>query len=457
MNQNKKVLRFVVFSVVIYFFISLAGTLLKIEWAPFNNINLVGELFSKENKEIVNPLPEKQPTNIPAEKRPARDATFFHKPGYITNFTTDTIQPTLDRLIKNLYEHKTGKKKRKIRIAYFGDSMIEGDLIVGTFRELMQQEFGGTGVGFVPVKSVSAGFRQTVTARSSGSWTESSFKSDKVPGNLYLSGHLFKSNIGSFEMRNNVNTDTNAVIEKYLLCGFQNESLTITVNSTSKSINTASDFNRVLLGTDGNNSISVGIPSASMPVYGLSFEGENGVVVDNYSFRGISGVEYAKIDSDFLLAIQEQQQYDLLIFQYGVNLLFRPKDKDYSWYKRLFFPVIEKFKSSFPGTDILIVSTADRAFRYGTEYKTAIGINSLISEQADIAFKNNTCFYNLYETMGGENSITKWASQKPPLANKDYIHFNHKGAFVVGEYLFHAVKNEYKKYEQLQKTQVNKN
>jgi lysophospholipase L1-like esterase len=52
--------------------------------------------------------------------------------------------------------------------------------------------------------------------------------------------------------------------------------------------------------------------------------------------------------------------------------------------------------------------------------------------------------------MGGENSMVKWVNQKPPLANKDYIHFNHRGAEVIGDYMFQAIKNEYRKYERLQ-------
>ena len=46
------------------------------------------------------------------------------------------------------------KKKNKTRIAYFGDSMIEGDLISQDLRECMQDYFGGDGVGYVPITSI---------------------------------------------------------------------------------------------------------------------------------------------------------------------------------------------------------------------------------------------------------------------------------------------------------------
>ena len=36
---------------------------------------------------------------------------------------------------------------RPVRIAYYGDSYIEGDILTGDLRELFQQTYGGSGVG----------------------------------------------------------------------------------------------------------------------------------------------------------------------------------------------------------------------------------------------------------------------------------------------------------------------
>lgn len=45
---------------------------------------------------------------------------------------------------------------RPVRVAFLGDSFIEGDIVVADFRSGMQERFGGRGVGFVPVTSVAA-------------------------------------------------------------------------------------------------------------------------------------------------------------------------------------------------------------------------------------------------------------------------------------------------------------
>ena len=42
---------------------------------------------------------------------------------------------------------------RPIRIAFLGDSFIEGDILTADFRAMLQKQSGGCGVGFVPISS----------------------------------------------------------------------------------------------------------------------------------------------------------------------------------------------------------------------------------------------------------------------------------------------------------------
>lgn len=57
-----------------------------------------------------------------------------------------------------------------VRIAFMGDSFVEGDILTADLRESLQDTFGGGGVGFVPAASPFTGFRQTVKTTSKG-WT----------------------------------------------------------------------------------------------------------------------------------------------------------------------------------------------------------------------------------------------------------------------------------------------
>lgn len=445
MNSNRRVLRFVTGSISLYLLISVAGTLMGFEWMPFRRVNLIADIVFTDSANRVIDITDKPDSNLVIIKDlPDKDFDLYKKGRIITGFKTDTTQSSLNHFLQKLYALKSGQK-RKVRIAYFGDSMIEGDLLTQTVRKLLQQAFGGSGVGFVPITSQVSKFRQSVSHNYSGGWQDENFKTGKT-NKLYFSGHLFRSNGDWVQMTDQTITDSAAIIEKSLLCGNAPGPAGITVNGRLQSINAARLLNRIPLVSDHTKSIRLSVSNSALPVYGISFESPYGVFVDNFSFRGITGIEFARIDSLFMEAIDHENPYDLIIFQYGVNLLFRPNDRNFNWYGKAMLPIVRKFRNCFDKTDFLVVSTADRAFRYGGEYKSAVGIDSLVKIQAMVAYETGSAFYNQFASMGGTNSIVDWAKRNPSLANKDYVHPNHRGAEVLGTYLYEAIMFEYQKY-----------
>ncbi len=57
-----------------------------------------------------------------------------------------------------------------VRIAWYGDSFVEGDILVGDLRDTLQSVWGGSGVGFVPITSEVAQFKRTIKHNFKG-WT----------------------------------------------------------------------------------------------------------------------------------------------------------------------------------------------------------------------------------------------------------------------------------------------
>ena len=201
-----------------------------------------------------------------------------------------------------------------------------------------------------------------------------------------------------------------------------------------------------MVNNDLSRKINLAVADRSLPIYGVSFESVSGVFVDNFSFRGITGIEFGRVDSAFLSSIADNNPYDLIIFQYGVNLLFRPKDKDFTWYAKAMMPIIRKMRNCFNGSEFMLISTADRAFRYNGQYRSAIGIDSLVKMQAMMAYETGSLFYNQFASMGGTNSIVEWAKQKPSLANQDFVHPNQRGAQILADFLFQSLMKEYDEY-----------
>lgn len=345
------------------------------------------------------------------------------------------------------------KKRKKIRIAYFGDSMVEGDLVTQDLRRMLQEIFGGSGVGFVPVTSIVAGFRQTVTHSFSSNWDDISYKSDnRISGNLFISGHSFLSaenSVVSYRAVNQPRLDnfSDVSILYGSPVGNGNTQASVLVNGNTYPINASAACNKLDLQLGNVKEVRLSITSTTIPLYGAAFEADSGVVLDNFSFRGISGIELDYFSENYLKQVQAVRPYDLLIFHYGPNLLFKPNLTDFSWYARKMQPTLQKIKKAFPETSFLVISTADKGFRYDGDWHTAKGVLPLINTQYTIAENAGADFFNLYNAMGGADAIVRWVNADTTLANRDYTHANHRGAKKIAEFIFNAIMKEYKEYE----------
>ena len=456
MNYNRQVLVFTITFSLFLLCYSFYSIFAKNDFLHLGKVNLLSAVLIEEKTE---PVPEpalldtaqantgEVASSSTTPERPVgvRNKNVYTLPHRLLHASADTTRVGLPHFMGKLKELKKGKR-RKLRIAWMGDSIIEADLLTQTFRKLMQQQFGEYGVGFVSMKSISADNRTTVKAKSTGSWKEENLRS-KTDVRVYLSGFSFYTNDGEVTMQDATVADKSQVLVKTLICGNAGGHVNVRVNGVNRSVVAPKHFNHVVLDSSVEQRIMVGIESEQLPVYGVSFEPVEGVVLDNYSFRGITGIELKKLDTACLREIDEEQYYDLVILEYGVNVLWKADDKSYPYYRQQMKKVLPILRKAMPHTEFLIISTADRAFMYDEAARTALGIDSLIKTQADLAFENGMAFYNMYESMGGYGTIVKWADMEQPLARKDYIHPNHQGAERLGKMLYNDFMNDYSRFE----------
>jgi hypothetical protein len=455
MNQKKNVLLF-----NILFLVLLLTATFLFEWKPdllganFCIIDILGDIkkdtLQTKDSATAKINKPKQDSIIVAGNKTIVIRDYNSYAGLINSSGQEF---PLDSFLEKLHELKKHTRK-KVRIAYFGDSFIEGDLITQDLRKQLQDYFGGEGVGFVPVTSIVAGFRQTVTHEFSDNWNDVSFKSDdKADANLFISGHSFFSDANSW-----VNYHT---VERPHLNFFNNVSVLygmpaeakpttaiLTVNGQKQTITATQQLNEADVVFDSIKNVRISVSSKDFPMYGAAFESNDGIYIDNFSFRGITGVEFNYFTPEFLAQIQKTRPYDLLIFQYGPNLLFRPNLTDFSWYCKKMQPILKKIKDAFPQTSILLVSTADKDFDYdGGAWRTEDGVEPLVDGQYGMAKTTNIDFFNLYHAMGGENSLVNWVEGDTTYANKDYTHVNSRGGKRIANYLYSAIMNDYNDFE----------
>jgi hypothetical protein len=375
--------------------------------------------------------------------------------------------------------------KEQIRIAHYGDSSIEGDLITASFRDSLQSRFGGAGIGFVPIVDPVAGFRRTVIHTFSDHWHLQQLRgkneqgrprgiagsyastwtsadsttagTDSPPSNpysespathwvFYRAADLFPG-IHYFPQSRlfygGILPDSSMLEEQaplvYMEAGGQPQRLLL---------NGAAPVNQRWLERDPVQGIFLKfeLPS-SLPLYGVSFESPDGIIVDNFPSRGNSGAALQHIDMPTMRAFQGMLDYDLVMFQFGLNIL-NPDMTDYSWYEREMGQVLAHFRKAMPGACLLILGPSDRATRYGGQLQTDPSVPRITEALRRTAERHEAAFFSFFEAMGGEGSMIRWVDQHDPrLANLDYTHFNFEGARQASLFLLEFLLEGYDQYE----------
>lgn len=356
-----------------------------------------------------------------------------------------------------LYDLESSKKG-KIRIAYFGDSMTDGDLIVKDIRKSFQDLFGGEGVGFVGITSLSSASRATVTHRYSPNWTTKSFLDSK--GSLFSMGidgqvsYLGAGQSAWLQLNAGNEPHLNKLYNPNLIYGTSTNSkaqISVVADGEIYKYDLAADLpiNETKLTPNAVKNLKINFNGCeNIPFYGVNIDNEDGVYVDNFSMRGNSGLPLAALNKSLMNSLDSILHYDLIIVHYGANLLGY-KSKDFGWYEVKMYNAIQHIKECFVDANILIISTADKSSKYGTEMETNQSVEPLIKAQNDYAKATNSAFINLFALMGGSNSMIEWVKATPPLANKDYTHFNAKGSEKVAHLLSDEIKYGYHQFKAL--------
>ena len=112
---------------------------------------------------------------------------------------------------------------------------------------------------------------------------------------------------------------------------------------------------------------------------------------------------------------------------------------NYSYYQKGLSRQISLLKSILPSAPILVVGVTDMAVNEGDSIKSFDNIRHIIESQKMASQISGAVFWNSYLAMGGKLSIVKWAEKKPPLAQKDLVHFTYTGADTLSKLLVSSV------------------
>ena len=382
---------------------------------------------------------------------------------------TDKSKPALHRFFEALEK----AQKKKVRIMHYGDSQIEVDRITSYIRNELQTKFGGIGVGLFPVVDIAP--KMSVNISYSENWKRYAgfgVKDSTITHNKY--GPLISFSRYA-PMPQTTFLDELPDNEAWIKINPPKASYAKTKQYTQLSImlsNMVANINYEI--TADGNSVKSGTLLANTPfevikvnfektpqevvvnfkgkdspdVYALSLEGNTGVVMDNIPLRGSSGTIFTKMDKTLMANAYAHLSPDLIILQFGGNVMpYLKSEKECEDYGNWFKSQINFIKRNNPKAAVMVIGPSDMSIKEKTTYVTYPFLENVRDAMKEAALSSDCIFWDMYEVMGGKNSMPDWVNADPPLAASDYIHFTPKGAKKIAEEFYNKLTELYVDYK----------
>lgn len=352
--------------------------------------------------------------------------------------------------LERLYQ-KCARYGTRVRIAFLGDSFVEGDILTADLREQLQTAFGGCGCGFAPAASPLTGFRRTVKTTSRG-WSSYNIMQRRttpaeLSANHIVSGWVCRPERGASTRWEctSARRCIDSCREANLLFMSRKESrVEVTVNDSlcrTFTVTPAEVLRRISVrGTIRSVEMKVLEGQSGFIGYGAQLGGD-GVVVDNFSIRSNNG--QAMFWSDAALNAQldhEMGGYDLVILQYGLNIMQNGVDH-YTNYATQLGKMIAYVRQCFPGAAVLVMGVSDRSTRSAEGgFVPMQAARGLTQYQREAARTAGAAFWSTYDAMQQLGGMARFVEQG--WAGKDYTHINYAGGREVATALYRAICRE---------------
>jgi hypothetical protein len=358
--------------------------------------------------------------------------------------------------------------KQLIRILHYGDSQIEGDRITSYIRNQLQLKFGGGGIGMLPVVAVNPTSLSYVY-NVSDNWVRHSplIPSDQAIKRRRYGALLSFSRFGmgtslfgkSKECEGSIELQRSNIAyplsQRFQQCrifyGYNKSSMMVEIKQHKTVLDAdivpaSSSLKELQWDIASARDFTISFKTNDSPdVYGIALDAYQGIAVDNIPLRGSSGLEFTKMDLTFLKEFYHMLNVKLLILQFGVNIVPNVT-QNYDYYGRNFMRQLTALRQIMPNLPIIVIGVSDISRNGENGYESYPNVEMIRNVQKKAAFDTGCAFWDIYEAMGGHNSMPSWVYANPPLAQKDFIHFSPLGAKIIGEMFYRSFMLEYGRY-----------
>lgn len=330
---------------------------------------------------------------------------------------------------------------KPLRILHYGDSQLENDRMTSLLRYRLQKVFGGSGCGLVPAVPLYFGnptFREQVE----GDWTRytgfgkrDSTLTHRTYGAMNCYSEVPSDSTGeevslNFSFLKGRRASQFTCLKIYLHAYSDSGEISIVVNDTIEEtgIRVYEGFQLLEYKPEVKASslkIDFKLKDGGR-IYGISFDSDAGIQMDNMAMRGSSGLEFRRQDTSYLKYMLQDLNVGLFVMQFGGNTV--PYIKKTGFYRKSFTKELNYIKELCPDAAIIVIGPSDMSRKENGRFITWESVEPVRDALRDAALDAGCAFWDMYEAMGGYNSMDAFARADPPLAQTDYVHFTPKGA-----------------------------
>ncbi|NYF78329.1 GDSL-type esterase/lipase family protein [Granulicella arctica] len=393
----------------------------------------------------VQPLPAQVAPTAPADlKDPAAPRVHYASSAFLVDDSG-----ALDPLFARLAQLKDGEH---VAILHYGDSPTTADLITGDVRALLQQRFGDAGHGYLLVAKPWAWYGHRGVDLTGHGWTISTAVGKMRADTYGLGGASFVGSSGASSRISLKDADQSAMELSFME---QPNGGTVRVSADGQSIatvDTAAEtrqpaWKRIPLPA-GAKTVDIAAESGQVELFGETFErSQRGIL---YNSLGLNGASTTVMSRGFNPAIWSAElQHDapaLVIINYGTNESSFGSfvDKQYEGELRT---AIQRIRNALPNVSILVMSPMDRGERGGIdEIHTMATIPRIVAIQKRVAADTHCAFFDTFDAMGGDGTMSRWYTSSPHLVSADLIHPTPQGASIIAQIFVKNLMQEYDSY-----------
>lgn len=383
-------------------------------WAfPEGSLGSLKSLGSLESLETIDTIAAD--TIVPVEPV-VEEKPVVVVPKVAVDSTTDS-RVFLEKFYAALEEAGT----KKVRVVHYGDSQIEEDRMTQQIREALQDKYGGSGAGLMPLaqtipsrtvrQELRMNDRFTLPANGPKRYLVYGPKRDQRADGLYgVMGQV-------------------AVMNDSLVRGSEE------VTAICTPLDGRKRYTRWQVLADSSVHYTISGDTVQLNgkglVYGLSQESETGVIVDNIPMRGCLGLVFTKMDEEQLRSFYEKENVKLIIMQFGGNAI--PSNRNPGTISGIVKGLREQVRylqACAPEASILFIGPSDMLTQEEGEWITYPMVPYMDKLLRKMALEEHIAYFSLYRWMGGAGSMLRW--QEIGLAGSDGVHFTRSGARKAG-------------------------